>query len=239
VKTWLDPDRRAVRQAAIGLATLWVSLGSGPPRAAMATLAERPAQDLLATPDRAVPQTTGAASNHPAAPTPPTPPSARTPPGTSPEASASGQCGPEAGPGRGLKEADLDGNGKISRTEFMHFHELRFERMPKDRNGLVSVEDAMRQGGMMMPGGPVGPGGAMGPGGAQRPAPPSPPASSPRTPGGSATPDPGSRPSGSSSPDGEPDRGPPPPPDGAAASSGSSPSSTPSSSAPQEAKPGR
>jgi hypothetical protein len=165
---------------------------------------------------------------------------------TAPSTSGDRGCVPDVGPGRGLKEADLNGDGKISRAEYMQMQEARFDRLPKDRNGLVSVEDALREGGALpvarppptlQPGGPP-PDGALAPGaGSRRPGATQPrPAASPMLP---TAPDPGSRPSGSNSPDGEPDRGPPAPAGDAASSSASSPSSTPSSSSPQEAKPGK
>jgi len=220
VPTLRPPDFRKSGRAATGLMTLTLVLTSG-------------AVCAQGTPDAGRP--TGATRMAPPQPGPPAAPDLVT---------GDRSCGPDAGPGRGLKEADLDGDGKISRAEFMQMHEARFERLPKDRNGLVSVEDALRQGGTMpggMPRRAVSPGnaapdGTAAPGsGSRRPGTTQPrPPPSPMSP---ATPEPRSRPSGSNSPDGEPDTGPTAPASGAASSSASSPSSTPSSTAPQEAKP--
>jgi len=220
VPTLRPPDFRKSGHAATGLMTLTLVLTSG-------------AVCAQGTPDAGQP--TGATRMAPPQPRPPAAPDLAT---------GDRSCGPDAGPGRGLKEADLDGDGKISRAEFMQMHEARFERLPKDRNGLVSVEDALRQGGTMPGGMPpravlpgnTAPDGTAAPGsGSRRPGTTQPrPPPSPMSP---ATPEPGSRPSGSNSPDGEPDTGPTAPASGAASSSASSSSSTPSSTAPQEAKP--
>ncbi len=154
-------------------------------------------------------------------------------------------CGPNAGTGRGLQAADADGDGKISRAEFMQHQQAMFEQLPKDRNGLVSVEDALREGRSMGPAIPSRPG--MTSPGMRRPAdgaPAGPEARPAPAPGAGppilANPEPERRASGSSSPDGEPDqdRGTGPAQDSASSRS-SSPASTPSSTAPQDAKPGR
>ncbi len=220
------PDSRSLRRAVIGLATLAMVLASD-------------ALCAQATPGAKLPQP-GAGARARAAPR-----TLSVPPATPDVPAGDRACGPDLGGGRGLAVADTDGDGKISREEFMQLHEARFERLPKDRNGLVSVEDAMRHAELMPDGmaprgmapGALAPDRMAAPGsGPRRPGtlPPQPPAS-PMSP---ASPEPGSRPSGTNSPDGVPNRGPPAPTGDAASSSASSPSSTPSSSSPQEAKPG-
>ena len=158
--------------------------------------------------------------------------------------------GTDPGTGRGLKAADADGDGRLSRIEFTRFHEDLFQRLPKDREGRVSIEDAMRHGGLgpvRRDEAPAAPGtrplrGEREPQtgrpadttgrGASPPGPTPPAATSPARPEASLP-----RSGGSTSPDGEPDRG--RASSDAAASSTSTPSSTPSSTAPQEVKPGR
>jgi hypothetical protein len=221
-----DRDSAQCRRVVAGLATLLLAVASGTPGA-----------QSVPGPGR------GQDAGAPGMPQPPAGPAATS---RGPAADRGCVCGPDMGPGRGLKEADLNGDGKISRAEYMQMQEVRFERLPKDRNGLVSMEDALREGGLApgtnlprvdRPGSPP-PDGTLAPGaGSRRPGTTlPPPAASPMNP---VVPDPGSRPSGSNSPESEPTPAPPAPSGAAAASSTSSPSSTPSSSSPQEDKPGK
>lgn len=176
------------------------------------------------------------------------------------EASAVCTPGTDPGTGRGLKAADADGDGRLSRAEFTRFHEDLFQRLPKDREGRVSIEDAMRHGGLgpERRGNPPAAPGTRPPRGDREPqtgrpadttgrgaSPPgsTPPAAIPPAPAPAPATSPARpearlpRSGGSTSPDGEPDRG--RASSDAAGSSTSTPSSTPSSTAPQEAKPGR
>lgn len=178
------------------------------------------------------------------------------------EASAVCTPGAEPGTGRGLKAADADGDGRLSRAEFTRFHEDLFQRLPKDREGRVSIEDAMRHGGLgpERRGNPPAAPGTRPPRGDREPqtgrpadttgrgaSPPSPTTPAAIPPAPAPAPEAATSPArpearlprsgGSTSPDGEPDRG--RASSDAAGSSTSTPSSTPSSTAPQEAKPGR
>lgn len=163
----------------------------------------------------------GASPSPPLVTSPPPPASpggSATPPAIGSPGAANMQCGPgdmQAGMGRGLAAADEDRDGRVSRSEFLKFHEAIFDRMPKDRGGQVRIDEVMRQRGDAAP--------------ARRPdrAPAPPPSGN-----GSAAREGRGNDAGESA-----DRAP-----GkaeAASSSQSAPASTPSSTAPQESKPGR
>lgn len=151
-------------------------------------------------------------------PPPASPPGgSATPPAIGAPGAASMQCGPvamQAGMGRGLAAADEDHDGRVSRGEFLRFHEAIFDRMPKDRDGQVRLDELMRQRGDAAP--------------ARRPdrapAPPSRNISPAREDRGNDAGETADRAPGKAE---------------AASSSQSAPASTPSSAAPQESKPGR
>ena len=63
-----------------------------------------------------------------------------------------------------MKSMDANGDGKISKEEFMKFHEAMFDRMPKSKDGTVAMND-MPMGCPMMKGGSDISGKAMGQGG--------------------------------------------------------------------------
>lgn len=112
-----------------------------------------------------------------------------------------------------LRSADLDRDGRLSRTEFLRLQERRFEGLPKDRDGQVRLLDATRD--------------------PSRPATPAtrqrPDAAADRAPGDDVD----------QHDDTDVDDGQGPVPTGAAGSRRSTPSSTPSSTSPQEKKPGQ
>lgn len=201
---------------------------------------------------------TGIASPQSAPPAGGTAGSAVPQPAATPGSTAPPACPPgmEAAAARGLKSADSNGDGRLSRAEFTRHHEAMFERLPKGPDGQVSLEEVVRPGGMAageragdaVPRGPDG-AGRRGTARGMRP-------EGPR--GGSAMPVPMTVPAspGSDTPPQSPapatGPGQPPPPrtptdepkargsdTGAAASSTSAPSSTPSSSSPTESKPGQ
>ncbi len=41
----------------------------------------------------------------------------------------------------GMKGMDANGDGMISKEEFMKFHEAKFDEMPKNKDGMVMVKD--------------------------------------------------------------------------------------------------
>jgi hypothetical protein len=43
--------------------------------------------------------------------------------------------------GMHMKMMDVNGDGMISKEEFMKFHESMFDKMKKDSNGMVSMKD--------------------------------------------------------------------------------------------------
>ena len=54
------------------------------------------------------------------------------------------------GMGMEMKMMDTNGDGMISKEEFMKHHEAMFDKMKKDRNGMVSIKDMhMMMDGMM------------------------------------------------------------------------------------------
>lgn len=49
-----------------------------------------------------------------------------------------------------MKMMDMNGDGMISKEEFMKYHESMFDKMKKDSNGMVSMKDMhMMMDGMM------------------------------------------------------------------------------------------
>ena len=54
------------------------------------------------------------------------------------------------GMGMDMKMMDTNGDGMISKEEFMKHHEAMFDKMKKDSNGMVSIKDMhMMMDGMM------------------------------------------------------------------------------------------
>ncbi len=52
-----------------------------------------------------------------------------------------------------MKAMDKSGDGMISKSEFMNYHEAMFDKMKKDGKGMVSMKDMqMMMGGDMMKG---------------------------------------------------------------------------------------
>ena len=45
------------------------------------------------------------------------------------------------GEGGGMKMMDTNGDGMISKDEFIKHHEMMYDKMKKNSNGLVSVKD--------------------------------------------------------------------------------------------------
>ncbi|MEO6688463.1 MAG: hypothetical protein ABIN56_05065 [Dokdonella sp.] len=41
----------------------------------------------------------------------------------------------------GMKGMDANGDGMISKDEFMKFHEAKFDKMPKNKDGMVMMKD--------------------------------------------------------------------------------------------------
>lgn len=160
-----------------------------------------------------------AADQSPPLVTSPPPPSrpggSATPPAVGSPGTATMNCGPGmrgGGPAGRLAAADANHDGRVSRSEFLRFHEAMFDQMPKDRSGQVrlggSGQDAS---------------GISGQDAAER------------------TPPTSDRDGVRSDRDDARDRGGTGTGSGAdaASSSQSAPASTPSSTAPQEAKPGK
>ncbi len=50
--------------------------------------------------------------------------------------------GEHKGPGKMFKETDTNGDGQMSKDEFMAFHEKRFAEMDGDGDGQISGEEA-------------------------------------------------------------------------------------------------
>ncbi len=40
-----------------------------------------------------------------------------------------------------MKSMDANGDGMISKDEFMKFHEAKFDKMPKNKDGMVMMKD--------------------------------------------------------------------------------------------------
>ena len=57
------------------------------------------------------------------------------------DAPAKGDSGPGHHKGDMMKELDTDGNGAISKAEFVAFHEKRFDEMDADKDGSISKEE--------------------------------------------------------------------------------------------------
>lgn len=41
----------------------------------------------------------------------------------------------------GMKAMDTNGDGMISKDEFMKFHEAKFDKLPKNKDGMVMMKD--------------------------------------------------------------------------------------------------
>lgn len=93
------------------------------------------------------PQPTDPGQIVPAPPSPARPTGSATPPLGTPQAAAGTTCEPaaiDAGGAPGLAAADINRDGRVSRSEFMKFHETLFDGMPKDQGGQVSLGGAHR-----------------------------------------------------------------------------------------------